>query len=670
MPFPYELHRQDYTLLKNATAGDSRQVAAIGTLDIYFKGARVAAGFTASGTLTVSVYDIGTIRVGDTVQINANASTVGTVNAAPYTQTSLNITWAGPSIVAVVGDRLIISGRRPTAYKDAQGTDAFAPASQVTTGSDGSGSFYTRPRDIDVLGVVDTIAKVFPDQPGHSQPHRLEAFDFGLLADGSSDDAPAIQQAIKYAELAGLGKVLLPPGSSRIGSTLTLPPTPLVLEGSGRQVTSLTGIGASGTLVTMTSDHTLQAMTITRTVDGAPGSILVGVTGSRPTLRNLLLTRGAIGISDLGTVDGFFDDIVFSGGGWESFYVGGTTTRSHLRSLRGRYTNSLPATGEAILIGTNCIGTRLDDCDVGPSAPSTVTGTALEIGGTGSTDIVVSGGKFSGGKAAATARSGVIISGTPRGVKLIGCTIEASLDGYLITGGTDIQILGGTVVDMRQNGFNIDGGAHIQIIGGMSSDNNVANLADDRADHVNIAAGVDDVQILGLTVGRILIGGGIQARDGVRIEVGAGDRIQIMGLRGNIADLSNGWITNLSTSFHVDLSHNIEYAVAPITYQHHLSASSPVGGGAGVKTITAGSTSIDVSNTHLVRFLQAAPTAIVDLTGAIQGQRVTLVATNTNTTIADAAPFALNGAWAPNLDDSLTLVFVLSTWIEVARSPN
>jgi hypothetical protein len=73
-----------------------------------------------------------------------------------------------------------------------------------------------------------------------------------------------------------------------------------------------------------------------------------------------------------------------------------------------------------------------------------------------------------------------------------------------------------------------------------------------------------------------------------------------------------------------------------------------------------------------VVFLQAgAPTPVTSFTGGVDGQRVTLVATNANVTLADgAASTKLSANWTPDADDTLTLINGSGSWHEVARSAN
>ncbi len=62
-------------------------------------------------------------------------------------------------------------------------------------------------------------------------PARLDARWFGVVADGETDDAPALQAAIEALPMTG-GKVLLPSGRMRCGQTLRINRSYITLEGA------------------------------------------------------------------------------------------------------------------------------------------------------------------------------------------------------------------------------------------------------------------------------------------------------------------------------------------------------------------------------------------------------------------------------------------------------
>jgi hypothetical protein len=86
-------------------------------------------------------------------------------------------------------------------------------------------------------------------------------------------------------------------------------------------------------------------------------------------------------------------------------------------------------------------------------------------------------------------------------------------------------------------------------------------------------------------------------------------------------------------------------------------------------TSTSGGT-LNVSFNELVRVDYSSPSAITDLTAGVDGQRVTLRATNGNPSITDGGNFFLNGNWTPDANDTLTVIQDGGDWYEVARSAN
>lgn len=91
------------------------------------------------------------------------------------------------------------------------------------------------------------------------------------------------------------------------------------------------------------------------------------------------------------------------------------------------------------------------------------------------------------------------------------------------------------------------------------------------------------------------------------------------------------------------------------------------------KTITLPNqdTTPSVKNGHLKTFLcnNSGATTLTDLDDAEEGQQLTLICVQ-NVAITDGGNFALSANWAPNANDTLTLVHVDGVWIELARSTN
>jgi len=63
-------------------------------------------------------------------------------------------------------------------------------------------------------------------------------------------------------------------------------------------------------------------------------------------------------------------------------------------------------------------------------------------------------------------------------------------------------------------------------------------------------------------------------------------------------------------------------------------------------------------------------TTITAFDDGYAGQQLTLLFTNTNTTLSDAGTLALTGAFTSTANDSVVLLFDGTNWIELSRSVN
>lgn len=670
----YELFRHDITLLKAANVSDSRQIPAAGaTLDLYWKGARVSSGSSGTVGHVVAVYDPGTVSVSDVVAKNG-VGTTGTVTAV--TATSITITW-GALVTVATGDRLVILTRalgatRPLAHSDPQGTVSLG--SQVTTGSNGLASFYTRPKDIDLVATVDGQTQVLADQTGQGNEDGF-VFDFGLVADGVTDDAAALNRLIGYIGLKGKTKLELPAATIRVNSSIVLS-TSAILMGAGRSATILQGTAGLTPVLDVSSDDSyVLALSVRRTATGSAGTRLINVSGLGCSFRNLDLRDGAIGIRDNGVFN-TFDDISFSGSGWEAYFFSDQSVGFHCYSLRGASDTAIAAANAAYILDGAQDG-RLTNCTA--ELTGVVTGRSVLIRQTGAapTGLTFVGCKFSAANVA-TATQPVVSLTAGQGIRFVACDLVDGLAGYHFNGAgiEDVQIMGGSCVSMRENSVDIDAGSHIHIVELLSSDNNLANNADHRADHINIAANVNDVSVVGLTAGRIVVGGGPQGRYAVRVEAGTGARIQVMGVRGIIADLSAGWVGNASTSQELDIGHNVESGNNR-SYTHTSTPGAEVMGGlVGTKTVTAAVTTTDVRNVDTLILNQAGPQTWTDLTFGREGQVVKIVqitaAVSTTFQHSGGGNFRLAGGANVVLGqaDTLTVMNAGGIWYQIATSNN
>jgi len=91
--------------------------------------------------------------------------------------------------------------------------------------------------------------------------------DYGVVADGTTDDASALRLAIA-AGISTTHPVLLPAGSIKIGSEVEIA-SPVEIYGAGRAATALVGVAASGSVLSYTgtsnTPSTLSDLTISTT---------------------------------------------------------------------------------------------------------------------------------------------------------------------------------------------------------------------------------------------------------------------------------------------------------------------------------------------------------------------------------------------------------------------
>lgn len=663
----YELYRQDVTLFKDYSGSDTRQVAAAScTIQLYRKGARLSAssGGTVTGSQVMAANDAGTIGAGDTVVVDTG-STTGTVTS--IAASSVTVNWGANNISWSSGSRLIPTNRRPTAYSDSQGATSLG--NSVTTDSSGNVAFYTRNKDIDLVATVGSTSRVIADQSGMGGPQSLNPFDWGCQIDGSTDDYAAFNNLLTYVSIKGGQEIQLPAGTMLVGTAIT-PSSAVTIRGKGRGITYVQQSGNGG-VFSLGSDMRIEAMTIKRSSAGSASSVLVAFTATRPVIRDVEFQSGAIGILDTAT-DGTVNDVVFTGGSWEKLVYCVGSTRTHYTSIRSRFTNDLGATDAAVYISDGCTGLRFLNCDVGPLsvAAGGNSGTAVYLataGGTATKDVLFSGCRFAGGLKTATQRAGVWIA-AGKSIQFIGCTVEDSLVGYDVDGGTDVKVVGGSVLGCYKESFDVDGGTMFRIVEATSSD--CGQAANNTYAHVDFGGTSDQCYVNGLTVGNQVRGGVPEANYGVII--GAAVTIaQLMGVRGNLTDLGTGWFLCSSTSADVDISHNVESGgLAPVTYSHI----GMQGSGRGVLTLTTTSATPNVKNIGRIYLQQSGATTITELEGARDGQLVVLYAGNGNTTINDGGNFALDAGanWTSGQHDTLTLVYNGTTnmWDEVSRSNN
>lgn len=287
------------TFFKDASGTDNRQVvAAAATLTCYRQGATLSQAATITAAPTVlSVYDIGRLLVGDTVQLGANAAQQMVVTA--LSANTVTVTSTTGTFVAASGSRLVPYGVLPTLYNESTGTNTTT--NPITLNSRGLAEFYVRESLVDVIlsgsGLTTTL---YQNEPTGSL-HRADVRDFGAAGDGVTNDTAAIAAALASVPSTG-GDVYFPPGTYQITSSLTpQSKTKIHGEGAGSIINDATG---NISLIDITNVDDIEISSIALSGSGVipvagRGAIFSGNGGSeRVRIENVYITgAGTCGIS-------------------------------------------------------------------------------------------------------------------------------------------------------------------------------------------------------------------------------------------------------------------------------------------------------------------------------------------------------------------------------------
>jgi len=677
----FRLARYDFTLYKAQSGSSTARVPAAGVVvKVYRRGAwanqTVTFGDGVGGT--VNVIDPGDIVTGDVVQI-ATGGVTRTVSAV--TATSITFSAGSGSFAVTDGIRLVVTANdngspppygRPLTFTDEKGTEETATRHQsAPTDSNGETFFYSYNFIVDAIaddaGTLTLVADVVGGDP--VQVNGPE--QWGGRGNNADDTASAFTDLlVRIKNVEAGGTINIPAGTWRLGSTVTINTIAgLTLKGAGREQTILS-INHSGIGLDITgscTDVTIEGMTIQR-LTGTADQIQIGSGNTRTTIRDVLFKNGGTGIDNQG-VDTRIENVWFTGTGWTTFI--------QERGTRARITNPIARPGANWSIGidvdSGCSNCRIISPDV--SGGGSFTGIGIQVRNSLATTAPFDIGIVAPYISSGFSNAGILIDAV-NSLDVTGGMLQVSSNAVRISAGTGMKFIGLTAYASNENSFDINGGSHIRITECISSNCNVGAFADNRADHVNVAAGVDDISINGLTVGK-LFSAGTSARYGVRIEAGVSDRVQILGLRGNFSDLTTGWISNLSTSTDVDISHNIE-AGASQSYSHStVSGMAPATYGAagpGIKTITDGSTSTSVTNIHTMVLNQSGSVTWTGFVGQNDWQvlRIISIHATNNPTFTDGATFRLASTYTLTQDDTLSLIYDPNNarWCELARSVN
>lgn len=528
MAIVYRLFHHQFDFFKNQV-GSSLQVPADSiTVTIFRQGARVSSsvGSGGSGVVVIPVYDPGHVGIGDTIQINAAGST-GTVGS--ITATSITTSSTTGALTFGVNDRVVITSPAPTAYRDDQAQQTLSP---VISNATGRAECYTFERVIDYIPSGSGISpQLVTDVYGQGVVGTIEPFNIGAKFDGSVTDTLSFTKAIARAKALGKQEIIIPPGTALIDDELVLDGVAgLRVKGHGPGLSVLRITNTSKRLFYLSgscSDVIFEDLSMEGTSGARTVPLLEDVTSSFLSLRHVRLKDGGNGIKLTGT-DAVVDDLQLVGA-WNGVLVNLVgATRPHLNRVRG----SLGGYTTAITLDGATVGALITGCDFVHSSGN---GIGLLTSHSSVSNLRVQNSRFSGGGAQGV----VLVLGNSLSFENVICS--DSLEGFLVSGGIDIQLIGCRALRSQNRGYHLSGGTHVRLVGCASSD---ANQSASTFSHCEIAGAMSDVEVLKFKFGNFAGGSGAKAVNGVLVNDGAGARVFVDGVTGAIGDVTAAYVSN------------------------------------------------------------------------------------------------------------------------------
>jgi len=513
----YEGYRYDLTSLGPFSGADTRLVPKAGTLSLRRKGARISSnGSGGPGSVLFGISDPGTIVPGDTVSVNGSGAT-GTVEAAFYTSSTIQVNWSGGTSWNI-GDRLIVSNVVPNGYSDPYLLSSLG-STIAFGGSNGLASFYSHMSELDFIRTVGSAVDILPDQAGLGPKHSYSPLDSGMIADGSTNDAAAIQNRITYLATKGRGVIDLPPGDIFLSSGLVVSAFTggLVFQGQGRGVTRIYSTSHAFIMFALaaSTDVVFKDLTFIRTAAAANQPVVsIANSCTRVRFNRVHFSSCGIAVQDQGT-DTVYDDVFCDGNSWgKGIYLLGAV-RPKVKNLVSRISTSLAAADGFIDID-GAISPHFEDIDIKPSAPLTHTGIAVRIRNAATSDVIISNSALSGGDNPGNERAAIRIE-DGKSVTILGTTLEDSLSGIQIAGGTgnigSVLASACTVVGTSEHGIAVTANyGTLQIADHKSS--NIGEKSPNTYDHLFLDPnlGTFATKVNGIIYGNFIRGAGPSAR--------------------------------------------------------------------------------------------------------------------------------------------------------------
>lgn len=526
--------------------------------------------------------------------------------------------------------------------------------------------------------------------------HVVNVKDYGAVGDGVTDDASAVQDAIDSSP--SNTEVIFPNGTFLIGAS--------GLSINGKSKFRLTGIGATIKLDAVATQTLATFGSTAISVDSCSDVTVSSLhIDGNAKASNLIGLRNCTDCKIVGNecYDGGVNALIFSVGGTRNrfidnnthdaigaargLWIGNINTVEHENdpAIRGNRSYSNPATG----IGGTATGAIIDGNHSLDNA-----GAGIALGAVDSPD---------------NYRRTVISNNICRGNSFHGIQSDASTDAQYsehvtVTGNICEENAAAGIYVLRardwvvsnnicrdndfdgtgnSNGIEVDRAKRVVVSGNLCED---TRSGGSRTQEIGIRV---VAQVAALDIEDVLVVGNIcrnNTTSGINVSNSGSGTISGVSIFGNMANdnainginvthASAGNVTEITVvGNHCQGNGTSDLRVDPhdAVISGNRYTLSPAGTMAFYPTFTDSDTTPSVKGRKLFRCANTGATTITTFDDGVPGQEITIVFTNSNTTVTDGGNLLLAGAanFTSSGDDTLSLAFDGTNWRETARSVN